>query len=61
MTNSRHTAQVQAMQRGLRGLAVRGINGRPTAFRPKYSPSTLGVGGAASARIMLRKSRLDDV
>jgi len=49
------------MQRGLRGLAVRGIYGRPTAFRPKYSPSTLGVGGAASARIMLRKSRLDDV
>jgi hypothetical protein len=49
------------MQRGLRELAAKGITGRPTGFRPKYSPSALGVGGSASARIMLRKSRLDQV
>jgi hypothetical protein len=49
------------MQRGLRDLAARGINGRPTGFRPKYSPSALGVDGTARPRIMLRKSRLDDV
>jgi hypothetical protein len=61
MTNSRQTEQVRAMQRGLRDLAARGINGRPTGFRPKYSTSALGVDGTARPRIMLRKSRLDDV
>jgi hypothetical protein len=49
------------MQRGLRELAARGNNGRPTGFRPKYTPSALGVGGAARPRILLRKSRLDEV
>jgi hypothetical protein len=56
-----HEADVRSMQRGLRGLAARGISGRPTGFRPKYSPSALRVSGAASPRIMLRKSRLDSV
>jgi hypothetical protein len=61
MTNSRDTEQMRAMQRALRELAARGINGRPTGFRPKYTPSALGVAGSARPRIMLRKSRLDDV
>jgi hypothetical protein len=59
MTNNRHTAQVRAMQRGLRQLAARGINGRPTGFRPAYSTSELQVGGASSPRIMLTRARLD--
>jgi hypothetical protein len=56
-----HEAQVRAMQRGLRGLAARGISGRPTGFRPKYSTTAVGVGGTVGPRIMLRKSRLDNV
>jgi hypothetical protein len=35
--NSLHNAEVRSMQRGLRRLAARGIHGRPTGFRPKYS------------------------
>jgi hypothetical protein len=46
--DSVHEAEVRAMQRGLRGLAARGISGRPTGFR-------------VGPRIMLRKSRLDNV
>jgi anti-sigma factor RsiW len=33
--HSHHEAEVRSMQRGLRRLAARGINGRPTRFRPK--------------------------
>ena len=58
--HSLRATEVRSMQRGLRGLAARGINGRPTAFRPKYSPSALGVGGAVRPRIMLTRARLDE-
>jgi hypothetical protein len=59
--NTVHEAEVRAMQRGLRQLAARGVNGRPTGFRPKYSPSAVRVSGAASPRVMLKKSRLDSI
>jgi hypothetical protein len=36
--HSSHASQVRAMQRGLRGLAARGISARPTAMRRAYSP-----------------------
>jgi hypothetical protein len=44
-------SKVRAMERGLRGLAERGVRA--------YSPSSLGVGGAARPRIMLTRVRLD--
>jgi hypothetical protein len=36
--HSSHASQVRSMQRGLRGLAARGISARPTALRLAYSP-----------------------
>jgi hypothetical protein len=59
--HSIHAAEVRSMQRGLRQLAARGVSGRPTGFRPKYSTTAVGVGGTVGPRIMLRKSRLDNV
>jgi hypothetical protein len=45
-------SKVRAMERGLRGLAERGVRA--------YSPSSLSIGGAAQPRIMLTRVRLDD-